>query len=176
MAWTAPMTAVDNAMYTAAQFNTHVRDNLLETMPGKATTPGSYFVSNGPNSINERFPYTATVATADTTNSTTFTDLNTPGPSLTIAAESAFFIFISANMIGSTSSSFALMSVDLSGANNIGPADGLSLGAQGNVNRQMGHIFRYTNQPGGTYTFTAKYRVTSGSATFSNRSISVLAL
>lgn len=37
MAWTAPMTASANGTLTAAQFNTHVRDNLLETETAKAT-------------------------------------------------------------------------------------------------------------------------------------------
>lgn len=37
MAWTAPLTAALNGTLTAAQFNTHVRDNLLETEAAKAT-------------------------------------------------------------------------------------------------------------------------------------------
>ena len=32
------MTAVSGSVYTAAQFNTFVRDNLNETAPAKATT------------------------------------------------------------------------------------------------------------------------------------------
>lgn len=54
MAWTAPMTAVANNVFTAADFNTYVRDNLLETMPAKATEAGQYFVSDGPHSLVAR--------------------------------------------------------------------------------------------------------------------------
>ena len=36
MTWTAPMTAVAGAVYTAAQWNTSIRDNLNETAVAKA--------------------------------------------------------------------------------------------------------------------------------------------
>jgi hypothetical protein len=54
--WSAPMTAVANSTFTAAQFNQYVRDNLNETAPAKATSAGSYFVADGVNSIAERTP------------------------------------------------------------------------------------------------------------------------
>ena len=68
MAWTAPMTAVANAVFTAAQFNTHVRDNLLETAPAKATTTGGYFVATGTNTIVQRV-----ASVASNASSTVFT-------------------------------------------------------------------------------------------------------
>ena len=37
MAWTAPMTAVSGSVLTAAQWNTNVRDNLLETAPANCS-------------------------------------------------------------------------------------------------------------------------------------------
>src|SRR5690606_12967068 len=44
MAWSAPMTAVSGSVFTAAQFNQFVRDNLNETAPARATTAGAHFV------------------------------------------------------------------------------------------------------------------------------------
>lgn len=38
MAWTVPMTAIAGELWTASDFNVHVRDNLNETMPAKALT------------------------------------------------------------------------------------------------------------------------------------------
>lgn len=38
--WTAPRTWVASAILTAAQLNTHLRDNLLETLVAKVTTAG----------------------------------------------------------------------------------------------------------------------------------------
>jgi hypothetical protein len=51
MAWTAPGTAVGNTLLTAAFWNTHVRDNLLETAPAKATAAGQLFQATAPNAI-----------------------------------------------------------------------------------------------------------------------------
>ena len=59
MAWSAPMTAVANSTFTAAQFNQYVRDNLNETAPALATAAGSYFAADGINSIAERRAVTA---------------------------------------------------------------------------------------------------------------------
>lgn len=54
------MTAVSGAAFTAAQFNTHVRDNLLETAPAKATTANGLFVATGLHSIEEQVVATQT--------------------------------------------------------------------------------------------------------------------
>lgn len=45
MAWTAPITWVDNDLVTAALMNTHLRDNLnaLKTPPGIITVPNTNF-------------------------------------------------------------------------------------------------------------------------------------
>ena len=64
MAWSAPMTAVANTVFTAAQFNQHVRDNLNETAPAKATASGGYFVATGVNAIAQRFADSATDLTS----------------------------------------------------------------------------------------------------------------
>src|SRR3546814_19340432 len=75
MAWTAPMTAVANTVFTAAQFNQHVRDNLNETAPAKATAAGGYFVATGVNAIAQRIADGNTDTNTGTTTSTTYTDL-----------------------------------------------------------------------------------------------------
>ena len=82
MAWTAPRTAVAGATFSAAQFNANVRDNLNETAPAKATAASQLFVSTGPNAIAARVPSTARVDTAESTSSTSYVDLATPGPLL----------------------------------------------------------------------------------------------
>jgi hypothetical protein len=48
------MTAVTNATFTAAQFNTHVRDNLLETAPAKATAADRFILTDGANAVREQ--------------------------------------------------------------------------------------------------------------------------
>ena len=98
MAWTAPMTAVDNTIWTSSQWNTHVRDNLLETMAGKATTAGRWFVSTGANAIAERVITQASVTTSQTTTSASFTDLATTGPAVTVTTGTKAIVFWGAAM------------------------------------------------------------------------------
>jgi hypothetical protein len=98
MAWTAPMTAVDNTIWTSSQWNTHVRDNLLETMAGKATTAGRWFVSTGANAIAERVITQASTTTSQTTTSASFTDLATVGPAVTVTTGTKAIVFWGAAM------------------------------------------------------------------------------
>jgi len=51
MSWTAPRTFVTAEVVTASIMNTHVRDNLLETAPAKATAAGDIFVATAANAI-----------------------------------------------------------------------------------------------------------------------------
>ena len=104
MTWIAPMTAVAGSVFTAAQFNTFVRDLLNETAPAKATTPGSHFVATGTNQIAERIPAQASVNTSESTASTTFVNLTTPGPSVTVTTGSSALIVMSAEIHNGTAS------------------------------------------------------------------------
>lgn len=51
MAWTAPRTWVTSEVVTATMMNAHVRDNLLETAPAKASAKGDLFAATGANAI-----------------------------------------------------------------------------------------------------------------------------
>lgn len=178
MAWTAPMTAVDNTAFTAAQFNTHVRDNLLETMPGKATTVGSYFVSSDANNIVERFSYHDEIATEESTSSSAFTDLATVGPSITFDPGPSFLVFLSVEIRhNSSTTANSHMGMEVSGGISGSPSTGVVAGGvSGPSNpRQLGSVFRIVNVTEGVpTTITAKYRSSSGVANFSNRRIGVI--
>src|SRR5690606_31278867 len=54
MPWTDPVTFYDGDPLTAAQLNTFIRDNLLETGPGKATTASRLITTANVNQIEER--------------------------------------------------------------------------------------------------------------------------
>lgn len=54
MAWTSPMTAVDTEVFTAGQFNTHIRDNLNATGPRKVFGEAGYFATLSTNEIEDR--------------------------------------------------------------------------------------------------------------------------
>jgi hypothetical protein len=162
MAWTAPMTAVANSVFTAAQFNQFVRDNLNETAPAKATTAGSHFAGTGLNSIAERTAATAIVATSQTTTSTSFTDLY-----------ALVFTYNSNFNSGAVSS---LMSFEVSGASSIAAADNVSIGIAGTGSIRESGAFLLTTLTAGSNTFTCKYRVGSGTGTYADRRITVFPL
>jgi hypothetical protein len=180
MAWTAPMTAVAGSVWTAAQFNTHVRDNLMETCPAKASTSGSYFVTTAPNQITERQVVQAVNNSTDTTSSTSFVDLdNTPGPSLTVTTGSTALVVIGAriggNTVGATNATKMTWQVD--GATTIAPANEWSAGHTNISTSAVVYVSRAylaTGLTPGSNVFTCKYSVSGGTGTFQYRSILVM--
>ncbi len=180
MAWSSPMTAVVNATFTAAQYNTFVRDNLLETMPAKATVAGSWFVSTGANAIVQRTPATAIVATGETRATNTYGDLATVGPSVSIATGQRAFVWISASIQGVTNANIeGYMSYAVSGATSHAETDNRAIVYRAvNINQaaRLGTGILHTNMTPGTNVFTAKYKASGTSASFVDRRISVLPL
>ncbi len=53
MSWTTPRTWVNGEIPGATEMNAHVRDNMNETAPAKATTAGELIVVTGANAIAE---------------------------------------------------------------------------------------------------------------------------
>lgn len=83
------MTAVSGAVLTAAQWNTNVRDNLLETAPAKATAAGQFIIGLGANSIGARGYGWARLVVGSSSGFTltavaAFTYVNLGGPAVTI--------------------------------------------------------------------------------------------
>lgn len=180
MAWTSPMTAVANSAFTAAQFNTHVRDNLLETAVAKATTSGTYFVGTGVNAIAERTAKSDSIdpGTAQTTTSTSYTNLTTPGPTVTVTTGTKALVLISCYVFNTNSGEACYVSVAVSGATTIDADDVWCLQYESNssqdvLNATRARMFDLT---AGSNTFTMKYRVSgpSGTGTFRRRELTVI--
>ncbi len=186
MAWTAPMTAVANTVFTAAQFNTHVRDNLLETAPGKATTVSGYFVATGTNAIAQRIANKVTNNSVGTTTNTSYNSTlgGTPGtnPAVTITTGERALVLLSADMAGSGTAGFVTMGYDVSGATTLGASEDRSVYMEtytGNANKRLrvseGHIVTGLTAGSNVFTLTYKYGSGGGStATFQRRSITVV--
>lgn len=177
MAWSAPMTAVSNAVFTAAQFNAFLRDNLNETAPAKATTAGAHFAVSDTNEISERISETASVLVAETTTSTSFTDLTTFGPSVSVDTGPAALVVVHGS-VENTGAGSSRMAYDVSGASTIAAADNRGIGIAGvaGVVAVMSGVAFHTDLTPGTNTFTARYRVASGTGTFQSRRIVVFPL
>jgi hypothetical protein len=180
MAWTAPMTAVAGSVFTAAQFNANIRDNLAETAPAKATTPGAYFTTSATNQITERIAATASVNTSETTTSTTFTDLTTPGPAVTVTTGVQALVVFSAEINNNTASQAGRVAVDISGATTIAPDSQKVLRQETNGTAEFQRasvVFLQTGLTPGANTFTLKYStVGTSTAAFNQRNITVLPL
>lgn len=174
MAWTAPMTAVTGNVFTAAQYNTFVRDNLMQTGVAQATIPGSILAGNGPNEVVQRTPAWAAVTGGATTTSTTYGDLSdVVGPTVTVRSGSTLVVWISCNQYNSGGTA-AWMTFEVSGDSSFPAADSYAVQLQGTDGDRNGAGIMVDFVTAGTNIVTAKYRVsTSGTGYFSQRRLAV---
>jgi hypothetical protein len=180
MAWTAPVTWTPNSTLTAALLNTHLRDNMLETFAAKATTDNMFPVVSAAGSIAARSCFTDTIATSQGTTSTSFTNLATVGPTISITTAGIVWLFWAASASNSQAATGSRMGIDVSGATTFGAADSYALQIQDQAVGGGGHFAMSMTLEAlnaGTNTFTAKYRSNSagGTATFQFRELVVMA-
>lgn len=177
MAWTVPKTWTSSTTPTAAELNTYLRNNMLETAPAKATTPLSQFASTGANAIAQRNIKYDYIATAQTTSSTSFTNLSTVGPSVTVSTAGSCLVVWGAEVQIASNTDIARMSVECSGATSVAASDLRSIlvgySAAGTNYAQVSQAVLFSSLNTGTHTFTCKYRMTSGTGTFTYRRLAV---
>jgi hypothetical protein len=122
---------------------------------------------------------TNTVATSQTTSSTSFTDLATVGPTVTVTTGTDALVIITATIAASSLTRMASMGFAVSGATTTAASDATALRGSTNENLDpysMSAIFRVT-LTAGSNVFTAKYRNSSAAnATFANRTLMVITL
>lgn len=119
----------------------------------------------------------ATVATSQTTTSTSYTDLATAGPAVTVTTGTKALVTITCSMNNSTSNEAQVVSFAVSGATSVSAGDGwrlLFIGAATTDRARMSVTYLITGLTAGSNTFTMKYRVSGGTGTFSERSITVI--
>lgn len=177
MAWTAPMTAVATQVFTATQFNTHIRDNLLETEAATATTEGAMFWTTGANAIVERITKNQKVPTDQSTTSTSFTDLATVGPTVSVDTGTTALVFYSSGVYNSGSNNLMEISYDVSGSSTIAASSTNAAIMDGVTANNIPRISSFNVQTGlteGTNTFTLKYRTSAGTANFFSRELVVI--
>lgn len=172
MAWISPLTAVANASLTASQWNASVRDNLLTTPAALASTDSQWFVSSGINTVVARRPdFGNTVSTAQTTLSTSFVDLATVGPTLTMTTGVRGLALWGCQLTNSAGAAFSYMS--FTGANFTASTQA-SVQSTGATAIQASYSLFLNGMTAGSNTFTAKYAVSSGTGTFQDRRLQVL--
>lgn len=175
MTWSAPMTAVAGATFSAAQFNQYVRDNLNETGPAKVSAAGQLLVSTAANAIAARTPGGQVVVASQTTASTTYANLTTTGPTFAATTGTQAWVWFGCAISNSAANS-SRASVAVSGASSIAANDQWALINIGTSALRMfsGHLF--TGLTPGSNTFTMQYDVSAGTGTFANRELMVFPL
>jgi hypothetical protein len=123
----------------------------------------------------------ATVSTAQSTTSTSYTDLTTTGPSVTLTTGSSVIISIGASLVKTSAGSgnTGFIAVAVSGATTVAAADGngaydaCETSAFGTT---IARRFKLSGLNSGSNTFTLKYRCDGGTWEFKNRDIIVEAI
>lgn len=195
MAWTAPRTWGATEVVTAALLNEQIRDNLNETMCAKARTRGGFFTTmhaldaegdpddESVTHIVERKCASHRIATAESLSTpvSTFVDLATVGPTVTVETGQQALIFMSCTMMNNTTSRQSVMSWGITGATvRETYFDPISLIQDGA--KQVGAPWNFSQADHmrglvpGLNTFTCKYRIGGGEATFKNRFLAVFPL
>ena len=177
MAWTTPRTWVTSEVVTASIMNTHVRDNFDETGPAVATSAAGFLMSGGTNSVVERPADGSSVTTLQSTTSTSYTDLTTSGPAVTLTTGTRVIVAIVARINNNTLGNVSYMSYAISGATTSSATDNISAHLESDPALQVGtpcNVHIRTGLTAGSNTFTSKYRVSGGTGNFEDRRITVI--
>ena len=125
-------------------------------------------------------PQSATVLTFESTTSTSFTDLTTSGPAVTLTTGTTALITINSycdNDTGTLGNQQIHMGVAVSGATTLAASDDYSASHRLGPNLvSISSTFKLTGLTAGSNTFTTKYRVAGGNGRFQRRSITVVGL
>lgn len=120
-------------------------------------------------------PASAGVATSQTTTSTSYTDLATVGPAVTLLTGTAALVIVTAEVDTTGAAVVPRMGFAISGASTVAATDtwGIKVDAGAAALIQTSFAVLVTGLTPGTNIFTAKYRVGSGTGTFLNRGLTV---
>lgn len=156
-AWFAPATYTVSQIVTAANLNTYLRDNMIDL--DRRTTSSS-----------------AIVATVQTTSSTTYVDLATVGPAVTVTIGSTGLANIGLYdaQNNNTAAAVTFTSFAISGANTLAASDSFSLAYTspvGGAGIRFGYNLPISGMVAGATTFTSKYHVNTNTGTWQDRQI-----
>lgn len=154
-----------------------VGGELGTALAAKAPTASPTFTGNVVWSGATLRASTAEVLTGQSTTSTTYVDLATAGPAVTVTTGTKALVILSAELFNNTAGSNTSMSFAISGASTVAASDNnrILLGVNGQY-LDCSFAMVVTGLTAGSNTFTAKYKTTTGTATFSARKIIVIDL
>jgi hypothetical protein len=120
---------------------------------------------------------TATVDTGQSTTSTSFTDLATAGPAVTLTTGTKALVIVQARVYNTSTGGYVSMGTTVSGATTLAATEEKSLVFYSASNAPISQAsagFILTGLTAGSNTFTAKYKVTAGNGTWIYRNIAVI--
>lgn len=121
---------------------------------------------------------TASVAGSESTSSSSYTDLSTNGPAVTLTTGTLVLVGVHCAMSSDTAGGVSFMSFAVSGATTAAAANTRAVSAE---SEGAGQGFRIGSSflisvTAGSNTFTAKYAATGGTSSFSQRRLFVIPL
>jgi hypothetical protein len=175
MAWTTLPAYSDGNALTGAQMNA-IADNIEESAAAKATAAGQYFVATAANTLAARTVEHDFVSGLDSDTQTTYDDIATIGPGVTMTCQTQALVFIASLCYNSTTAAGTYMGVDITGATTLAPSDERSLIWQGTAsNGERWTVANlYTSLTAGSHTFRSKYKVDSNTGSWKWRRIQVM--
>jgi hypothetical protein len=182
MAWTTPKTYTANTALPAADLNTYLRDNLNACAPALATEAGQYFVGAGAGVVAARKLAKARVQKVmETTTSTTYANLATVGPSVAVETGTHALVVHGCYQRNTTGDigGQGYMSWAISGATTRVALDLVACslgGVDANRAHRISAVDLQSDLTPGLNTFTAKYKVDSGTGFFADRWLIVMPL
>lgn len=117
----------------------------------------------------------ARVDTSQTTTSTSFTDLATAGPAVTVTTGTSALVWVGARANCSTTNN-SIMGFAISGASTVAGDDTKSYWVAGTNPVASGALFLVTGLTAGSNIFTCKYKVNADTGTWQYRTITVFPL
>lgn len=176
-----------NVTVTGSGSNTYTMPAASDTLVGRASTDTLTNKSiSGSNNTVSNLPTSALIlggsqadyiATSQTTTSTSYTDLATVGPTVTVTiGASGMALVLWSTRRFNSGVNWTSMSFDVSGANTIAATDSDTLSSSTGIDIVDGTQVLLTGLSPGSTTFKAKYRVTGGTGTWIDRRLSVIPL
>lgn len=118
----------------------------------------------------------ASVTTQQDTTSTSYTDLSTSGPSVsvTLTEPRTVIVFVKSELYQLSTTDDVFMSFAATGATTVSASDARAVRHNGSGTGEAYSAFAVIACDAGTTTFTAKYRAEGGGARFANREIAAV--
>lgn len=170
MGWTSPPTWDPHDHFSAAEWNLYVRDNLNATFTAKATAAGKVAVMGGRFTVDAIEVLDDSVDASGSTDSLSFTDLGSPGPSIT-AVTGEFALVIMTAWVHVPKGHQLETGYTVTGASDLIAIHDRSLIHYPTIDgywarwSMVDYATPVSGMTAGENTFTMKYRVVGGGAT-----------